>query len=371
MIRPIRMPLLAAFSLLAAISYAGPVFAAEPGRGDRADLPITPAMRAEVLRGVIHEVESLYVDPAKAHTLAETLRRQNRKRAFDSLDSAGSLCRALTRVLREGSGDQHLRVDYSSTPMPLPSPATPGDTQRADSAQLVEAAAQNFGFVKVERLRGNVGLLELRKFYEPQAAGATAVAAMALLANTDALIIDLRENGGGYGEMVNLLTSYFLPGDPVHLRDIYDRATGEHAEEWTLPYVPGRRYTKPLYILTSRKTFSAAEAFTYGLKNQKRARIVGERTRGGAHPTTMRQLNEHFAVFVPHARVVDAVTGTDWEGTGVAPDMEVPAAEASLAAHLEILKGFRAEEQGRDNPGLDQVIQTIAGQLEQTRSAAK
>ena len=367
MLRPFRAVVLAVAATLTLLSHVASPSAAV---ASEADLAITPAIRAEVIRGVIREVESLYVDPEKGKKVAETLRRESKKKAFDSLESAAPLCRTLTRILRDGTGDQHLRVDYSPTPMPLPPPSLPGTPQPVDSAMLAEAPLQNYGFIKVERLRGNVGLLELRKFYDPQAAGATAAAAMALLANTDALIIDLRENGGGYGEMVNLLTSYFLPGDPVHLRDIYDRATGERVQEWTLPYVPGQRYTKPLTILTSRKTFSAAEAFTYGLKNQKRARIVGERTRGGAHPTTIRMLNEHFAVFVPHARVTDAVTGTDWEGTGVTPDLEVSAAEAPLAAHLEILKQFRADEKGA-NPGLDQVIEMLAEQLEQARSAAK
>lgn len=367
MIRPIRLTLLSIAALLVLLILPAPGSASGVGE---ADLAVTPTMRAEVIRGVIREVESLYVDPDKAKKVADTLRRENKRKAFDSLQSAGPLCRALTQLLGDGTGDQHLRVDYSPTPMPLPTPSRRGAPQPVDSAMLAEAPLQNYGFIKVERLRGNVGLLELRKFYDPQAAGATAAAAMALLANTDAMIIDLRENGGGYGEMVNLLTSYFLPGDPVHLRDIYDRATGERVQEWTLPYVPGQRYTKPLTILTSRKTFSAAEAFAYGLKNQKRARIVGERTRGGAHPTTIRMLDEHFAVFVPHARVVDAVTGTDWEGTGVTPDLAVPAGEAPLVAHLEILKQFRVEEKG-DNPGLDQLIQMLAEQLEGARSAAK
>jgi hypothetical protein len=366
MIQPTRISIVAALALLAVTIQTAPASAADP----KPDLSVTPAMRAEVIRGVIREVDRLYVDPEKAHRLADTLRRQQKRKAFDSLETASSLCRTLTELLRAGSGDQHLRVDFSAAPMPMPPPAASGSTQPVESSQLAEAAAQNYGFAKVERLRGNVGLLDLRKFYDPQAAGATAAAAMALLANTDALIIDLRENGGGYGEMVNLLTSYFMTGDPVRLRDIYDRETGEHAQEWTLPYVTGRRYTKPLYILTSRKTFSAAEAFAYGLKNQKRARVVGERSRGGAHPTSMRQLNEHFAVFVPHARVVDAVTGTDWEGTGVAPDLETSAGEAPIVAHLEILKSFRAEESG-GNPGLDQVIRGLEDQLQQVRSAAK
>jgi retinol-binding protein 3 len=354
---------LAVAAVIACFAHSPPATASEP---PRPDLAISAATRAEVIRGVIREVESLYVFPDKARQIAATVRRQEKSKAFASMDSAGSLTRALTQILQDVGSDGHLRVDYSVTPRPMPRAPVSGAAEPVDSARLRESARQNYGFVKVERLLGNVGYIDLRIFDPPAAAGGTAAAAMALVARTDALILDLRQNGGGHGEMVNFLATYFFSGPTVHLRDVYDRESAESLQCWTLPYVPGERYTKPLYILTSKRTFSAAEAFAYGLKNQKRARIVGERTRGGAHPTSVRQINEHFAVFVPHARVMDAVTGTDWEGTGVAPDVEVPADEALLEAHRSVLQAFRAEETTA-NPGLDEVIRTLAAQLETVR----
>jgi hypothetical protein len=356
------LALAALAATIACLVHPPPAHATDPAR---ADLAISPTTRAEVIRGVICEVESRYVFPDKGRLVAATLRRDEKSRAFASMDSAGSLCSALNRILSDLTADGHLRVDYSVTPRPMPPATIPDAAAPVDSARSRESALQNFGFVKVERLPGNVGYIDLRSFEPPEAAGGTAAAAMAFVARTDALILDLRQNGGGHGEMVNFLATYFFSGPAVHLRDVYDRESGESLQCWTLPYVPGDRYTKPLTILTSRRTFSAAEAFAYGLKNQKRARIVGERTRGGARPTSIRQINEHFAVFVPHARVVDSVTGTDWEGTGVVPDVETPADHALVEAHVQILQAFRAEEGATPNPGLDEVIRTVAAQREQ------
>ncbi|MDP8979977.1 MAG: S41 family peptidase [Acidobacteriota bacterium] len=201
-------------------------------------------------------------------------------------------------------------------------------------------ARNNFGFEKVERLQGNIGYLDLRGFMEAQWGSETAVAAMNFLANTDALIIDLRQNGGGDPAMVALITSYlFSPGEEVHLNDLYWRPSNETHQWWTLPYVPGRRYAnKPVYVLTSNRTFSAAEEFTYNLKNLKRATIIGETTGGGAHPGGMERLSEHFMAFLPSGRAINPISKTNWEGTGVTPDVAVPAADALTTATAAALR---------------------------------
>ena len=210
----------------------------------------------------------------------------------------------------------------------------------------------NFGFEKAERLEGNVGYLELRMFMPAELGGETAAAAMNLLANTDALIIDVRKNGGGEPSMVALVSSYLFGPEPVHLNDLYFRPDDSTHQWWTLPHVPGLRYEgKPVYVLTSKRTFSAAEEFTYNLKCLKRATIVGETTGGGAHPGGIEKVHEHFGVFVPSGRAINPITKTNWEGTGVAPDVPVAADRALPTAHLAALRQIAADlEEAPERP---------------------
>jgi len=200
-----------------------------------------------------------------------------------------------------------------------------------------EMRKTNFGFKKVEILDGNIGYLQLLDFGETRYAGEILVGAMCFLANTDALIIDLRQNGGGYAWTVQLLASYFFAEntDPVHLEDIYTRPENVTRNLLTLPYVPGKRMAdKDLYILTSKRTFSAAESFTYAMKNIKRATVIGENTKGGAHPTSDYLIIKDFILTVPTGRSISPITKTDWEGVGVKPHIEVEAEKALNRAHI-------------------------------------
>ena len=160
----------------------------------------------------------------------------------------------------------------------------------------------------------------------------TAVAAMNFLAHADAIIIDLRENGGGDPKMIALVSTYLF-SKPTHLNDLWERKSNTTQQYWTLPYVPGDRLDgKPAYVLTSKRTFSGAEEFSYNLKNLKRATIVGETTGGGAHPVRGQRIDDHFIIGVPFARAINPISKTNWEGTGVEPDVKVPAAEALATA---------------------------------------
>jgi C-terminal processing protease CtpA/Prc len=175
------------------------------------------------------------------------------------------------------------------------------------------------------------------------------------------LIIDVRQNGGGAPGMVALICSYFFAGEPVHLNDLYWRPTNSTEQWWTLAYVPGRRYVgKDIYVLTSKRTFSAAEEFTYNLKNLKRATIVGDTTGGGAHPGEGVRISNHFGMFVPTGRAINPITKTNWEGTGVAPDISVPADLALKTAHLSALNKLESKEQ---DPELKRQLKEIAGRL--------
>lgn len=161
---------------------------------------------------------------------------------------------------------------------------------------------------------------------------------MELVSHTNALIVDLRYNGGGSPDGVIFWTSHFFPDEKTHLSSIYDGATGATKQYWSLAYLPGERYLdRPVYLLTSGYTFSGGEEFCYNLKAQGRATLIGETTRGGAHPTDSFPITPTLEITVPTARSVNPVTGTNWEGTGVEPDIAVPAPEAFAVAYRKAL----------------------------------
>ncbi len=300
-------------------------------------MTIDAATRTAVIDGAAKMLTDFYVFLEIAAKMAQALHDHQSRHDYDAITSASQLADTLTSHLREVSHDKHLRVVYSA--MPLPSGPPPGPPPPEEIARMrAMMASRNFGFEKVERLTGNIGYLDLRGFIPPNMSGETVAAAMAFLANTDAVIIDLRQNGGGTPDAVALIASYLFAGPPVHLNDIYDRGSNSTRQFWTLPYVPGKRLDgKDVYVLTSTRTFSAAEDFTYGLKNLKRATIVGEVTGGGAHPGGPHKISEHFGINVPSGRSISPITQTDWEGVGIEPDIKVPAAQALATAHLKAL----------------------------------
>lgn len=274
---------------------------------------------------MIYEVCTLlggrYVFPEVAAEVAAVLR--DRCAAGDYADVADEdLAAAVTRDLQSVNGDRHLRLLHSAEEVSEGEEESEADLQR-------EVAANAGGIRRVERLPGNIGYLDLIGFLPADLAGAAAAAAMTLLAGTEALLVDLRRSRGGDPAMVALLTSY-LVDEPTHLNNLWSRGDGSTIQFWTLPYVPGPRFggTKPLWVLTAAATFSAAEEFAYNLQQLGRATLVGERTRGGAHPCARIRVGRHLVLTVPTMRALNPISGTNWEGVGVAPDMEVPAADA-------------------------------------------
>jgi hypothetical protein len=205
--------------------------------------------------------------------------------------------------------------------------------------------SQNFCFNRLERLPGNVGYLELGCFAPAEVAGETAIAAMNLLANSDALIIDLRNNGGGSPSMIQLISSYLLE-EPTHLNSFYVRESDSTKQFWTQAWVQGPKLSDvPVWVLTSGRTFSAAEEFSYNLRNLGRATLVGETTGGGAHPVQSYRLDEHpVAMSLPYGRAVNPISGTNWEGVGVEPHVDVASAQALAVAHQNALELLMKEE---------------------------
>lgn len=300
------------------------------------DRTIDAAERDAVIAGVLEKVEAHYVFPDVGKKMAEAVRGRQAKKEYDGIASAKELADTLTKHLREVSKDLHLGVRHS--PEPLAKAFDRGPTEEQRKRMRERAALRNFGFKKVERLGvGGVGLLELEGFMPAELIGETAAAAMTVLANNEAVIIDLRKNGGGDPEAVILLCSYFFD-DATHLNSIYTRTTDTTRQYWSHPVAGKKLLGKDVYVLTSKRTFSAAEEFAYNLQSQTRATIVGETTGGGAHPTRGFRVTDHFGVGVPFARSINPVTKTNWEGTGVKPDVAVPADQALPTAHLLALK---------------------------------
>lgn len=236
-----------------------------------------------------------------------------------------------------------------------------GDDGRASAASMAEyadmAARWNDGFARVERLRGNLGNLDIRTFYRPEYAGDTAVAAMALVAHTGALIIDLRRHGGGSPLLGFLLASYLVGPAPVHLHDFIARDAEASRPAWIYPYVPGRCYGahKPVYLLTGPGTISAGEGFAYDMQSIGRAVVVGAATAGAANPGAFFRLTDDIAASIPTGYVVNAVTGGNWEGSGVVPDVVVPEA-AALAAAQSLALGRILEVLGEDTSVAGQAL---------------
>jgi hypothetical protein len=290
-----------------------------------------------------------YVDPETGRAMANRILSRLDQGAYDSLDDVKSFCSTMTSDLRSVSDDRHLFVFYSpeeAREVAAHNKLLPQDEIEEIEKQYYEASRrENFGFRKLEILEGNVGYLDLRVFPTIEHGAGTAAAAMAFLSGTDAIIVDLRNNGGG-SDMVSFLSSYFFTSEPVELNGAYFRESGTVSRVWTLPYVPGTRLPEiDLYILTGPRTFSAAENFTYGLQQLKRAVVVGERTKGGAHPIDVLIVEGSILTQVSIGRSVNPITNTNWEGVGVRPDVEVPAEDALAVAHRMALE-TRAGEAG-------------------------
>ncbi len=289
----------------------------------------------EVVTEIGRLVEEHYIFPEVAHELAERLNARLFEGAYEGID-AGTLAARLTQDLRSVNGDRHLGVNPVDPRAREETPDPALERRRREE----EVRRSNFGFQKLELLPGNVGYLDLRGFLPAAQAGDTAVGAMAFLANADAVIIDLRMNGGGDPTMIQLLSSYFF-AEPTLLNTFQWRGQERIDQTWTLPHVPGKKLVEtPLFLLTSGRTFSAAEEFTYNLRNLERATIVGERTGGGAHPGDFHEVGGVLGVFIPNGRAINPITGTNWEGTGVEPHIAVEASQALDVALREAHKAI-------------------------------
>jgi hypothetical protein len=327
---------------------------ADPGT-EPISLPDDGSLAAEQLSGreIVAKAVTLlrenYVFPDQAEQIAAEIETRLAAGDYDNLDEI-TLTERLTEDLQAASGDKHLRLRLGGGPRSRGN--VPGQAQPAgeDSSRQAGHEARrlkmrqrgsldNFGIHRIERLDGNIGYLELRRVAAPENVGPAVAAAMELVAGTYALIIDLRRNGGGSPYGVALWCSYLFPEAPTHFNDIFHADTGETRQFWSYPYLPGSRYLdRPVYVLTSDRTFSGGEDFCYTLQSLGRAEIIGETTGGGAHPIRPFPISAAVHIGIPHARSINPVTGTNWQGTGVVPDIPAPADQAYDVAYAKALR---------------------------------
>lgn len=302
--------------------------------------PDPPEARRTMLQTIVNEIETSYIDPDRVRHLGAALRTARLQAPMGDEEFAHTL----TDILRTLTADPHLRLMYSAEPAAAGRAGAPSPEDIA--RREARLRAQNYGIARVERLPGNIGYLKTH-FFAPATPSAPSIgAAMTLLANTDALIIDLRDNDGGATDAVPLLASYLFD-ERTHIADLYTRKGNITQQQWTSPAVPGVRFggRKDVYLLTSKSTFSAAEGFAFALRNRGRVTIVGETTRGGAHPSRIAPVSAHLALMVPTSTARDPVTRQDWEGVGVAPDVATAAADALTRAQILILDELQANKQ--------------------------
>ena len=284
----------------------------------------------EAVEALAAVVDQEYFDRDVAARIAQSLREKSAEGRYTGVRTLKSLAKMLTEDLFQASKDKHLAVsivqDRSATP------------ELSDQERQLGGRRTNFGVKRVEVLAGNIGYLNLTAFYRLNEARDVISAAMRLLQSTDALILDLRENSGGSPDTVALLASHFFETPGLALFEIIPRS-GTGGGQYTTfePAVPERNESRPIYVLTSKRTFSAGEGLAFILQQRDRAEIVGEQTAGAANPGRPYAVNEYLEATIPNGQVRVVASDRNWEGVGVLPDVTVPAADALHCAHFRAL----------------------------------
>ena len=319
---------------------------------------------AEIVQALLEKVRSCYVFPDVAEQICTGLQKHLADGDYANIMTGKFLAYALTKHLQEVNQDEHLWVRWHPEPLPDEEEALRLNQEWQDE-QRQEAELDNFGFHKVERLPGNVGYIDIRYFHRVEWGGDTAVAVMNAIANTNALIIDLRQCPGGYPDMISLVSSYLFGEKPILLGSIYWHDDDTTQQYWTLPHVPGKRFSdKLVYVLISKETFSGGEAFANNLQIHQRATIIGEKTDGGAHPGTSYRLHPHFELFIPIGQAINPVTNQNWEKSGVVPDVPASPEQALNVAYKMALTSIIKDLDGLSTRPVGRLLKEAKATLE-------
>lgn len=301
--------------------------------------------KAAIVASLTTTLNANYPFPDITKKIAPVLQEHLKKGAYDAATTKDALAASLTDDLVKVSGDWHFFVGVDPKWVAeFRAKSDPVLRAKIRSDELIKLEATNFGFDEVSRLEGNIGYIRFSYFADPELAYDTAASVMRFVGNTDAIIIDLRYNNGGYLEMAQFLASYFFSSEKDQLLfDYYYNEDGKRIErgQWVIPGLPGKRLVdKPVYILTGSTSFSSAEWFSYAMKKLGRATLIGERTSGGAHPVARKPLDDDFFVQVPIGQIRDPVDHGDFEGIGVQPDIQSASIRALPLAHKLALENL-------------------------------
>ena len=328
---------------------------------------VTPKITHELIENIKMAMMDNYIFPDTAAKMIAYLEKEFKKGSYSGIKDPAQLAGKLDADLQTSHRDGHLRIMYDPRLTQQLLDTTDMEKKRRlnDSMSLADMRHNNFYFSKAEILDGNIGYISFNQFVGfVNEAKPTVEAALRFVANTNALIIDLRNNGGGSPQMVNLVESYFFPGK-THMNDIVDRS-GKTDVFWTDPSLTeGLTLNMPVYILTSGLTFSGAEDFTYGMQSVKRAIVVGDTTGGGAHPTGIYNLDMGFIGYIPHLRSLNPYTHTDWEGIGIIPDIALSADDAVIAAQRDYFtKQIASAKTDREKKQLQWALNSLLAKMD-------
>ena len=353
---------------ITAVSHAQP---AEPGSLP----PIDVATRAAIIDSVIAVIDSVYVLGQPAARIVAELKRASAAGEYDKITDPALLAQRLHEDCQRVNHDGHFRI-FALPPLDPEAAAAEQDESPVDVERRERRfKADNYGFKKAAILAGGVGYLRFDAFPRNDEAFMAAAAAMNFISNSNAVILDLRDNGGGSASMIRFICGYLF-AEETHLVNWEIRAEKKTVQSYSADFVPGQRITsQPVYILTSENTFSAAEEFTFDLKNLGRATIVGDTTGGGGHTVWSHAFNFdkfRIGIRVPHGRAYNPVNNEGWEGVGVIPNIAVPAEQALEAAHADALRKLTAAEQDTEiKAGYEWALQEVENRLAPVKITGK